>query len=169
MFADEVRLAPLNKVRTTNKRPVAGHADGGFAKTTAFNGWTKNLYSHAWFDTEPEYKAANAIDAGKGVLVWARLHINDIPITWNMAGRNYNPDFVVIEANGDKRTGWLVETKADKDIDSAEVADKRRAARTWANNVNSAATGTEWRYLLLSEQDVVDASGSWEFLKGFGN
>lgn len=148
---------------------MAGHADGAFDKSLAFNGWERNLYSHAWFDTTPEFKAANAIDAGKNVLVWARLHINDVKIQWNKEGRNYNPDFVVIEQVAGKRIGWLVETKGMDRIDSHEVASKRKAARLWANTVNAFGVyDVEWRYLLLSERDVNDGQGSWEFMREFG-
>ncbi|MFE9404379.1 DEAD/DEAH box helicase family protein [Streptomyces sp. NPDC006530] len=168
-YTDDVEILALSKTRVTRKRQLAGHADGAFSKTIAFNGWSKNLYSHAWFDTEPEFKAANAIDSGKNVTVWARLHINDVPITWTSAGNNYNPDFVVIEEVEGQRTGWLVETKADKDMTSEEVVAKRRAARRWANTANSSPdVDITWKYLLVGEQDVDDAQGSWEFLKGFG-
>lgn len=170
-FEDGVSLVALDKTRKARKRRVAGHADGGFDKAIAFNGWTKNLYSHSWFDTKPEYKLANAVDDPKStVVVWARLHINDVPITWNAEGRRYNPDFAVIEEIEGKRHGWLVETKADKDMTADEVVAKRRAARRWTNVVNSSgeAGGVEWHYLLLGEKDVEDAQGHWGFLKGFG-
>lgn len=168
-YEDAVALEPLTKTREARKERVTGHADGSFNKSTAFNGWEKNLYSHCWFDSLPEFKAANAIDAGRSVIVWTRLHINDIPITWTAEGRRYNPDFAVIEEVDGKRVGWLVETKSDKDIDSAEVVGKRRAARKWASTVNSSPdVDIEWKYLLLSEQDVADAQGSWEQMKGFG-
>ena len=168
-YSDDVELVALCKTRETRKRRVAGHADGSFDKAVAFNGWSMNLYSHAWFDTAPEFKAANAIDSGESVIVWARLHINDVPITWTSEGRRYNPDFVVIEEENGKEYGWLVETKADKDITSAEVVAKRRAAQRWANTANSSpAVDIHWSYLLVGEQDVEDAQGSWEFLKGFG-
>ncbi len=168
-YADDVELLSLSKTRVARKRQLSGHADGSFDKTIAFNGWSRNLYSHAWFDTAPEFKAANAIDSGKNVVVWARLHINDVPITWTSEGRKYNPDFVVIEEVDGQRIGWLVETKADKDMTSEEVVAKRRAARRWANTANSSpAVDVTWKYLLLGEQDVEDAQGSWEFLKGFG-
>lgn len=170
-FEDEVSLVALDKTRKARKKRVAGHADGGFDKAIAFNGWVKNLYSHAWFDTRPEYKVANALDDPKNtVVVWARLHINDVPITWNAEGRQYNPDFVVMEEIDGKRHGWLVETKADKDMTADEVVSKRRAARRWTNVVNSSeeSGGVEWHYLLLGEKDVEDAQGNWDFLKGFG-
>lgn len=167
-YADDVELVALCKTRESRKRHVAGHADGSFDKAVAFNGWSKNLYSHAWFDTSPEFKAANAIDAGRNVIVWARLHINDVPITWTSDGRHYNPDFVVIEEDDGKRHGRLVETKADKDMTASEVVAKRRAARRWANTANSSPdVDIIWNYLLVGEQDIEDAQGSWEFLKGF--
>ena len=169
-YEDEVQLVALTKTREANKKAVAGHADGAFLTSLAFNGWKKNLYSHSWFDTKPEYEAANAIDNGNNVIVWARLHINDIPITWTSGGRKYNPDFVAIEQEGTQTVGWLIETKGNDRIDSAEVAEKRKAARKWANTVNASPdVNVEWRYLLLSEQDVYDAQGSWEFMKGFGS
>lgn len=169
-YTDGVELVTLNKVRRGTRKQMPSHADGSFAKSVAFNGWARNLYSHAWFDSEPEFKAANAIDDGQDVVVWAKLHINDLAITWTGSGRRYNPDFVVIEDTNDGRRSWLVETKADRDISTAEVVDKRKAARRWANVVNSSmAENTTWRYLLLSEQDVADAKGSWESMKVFGS
>lgn len=169
-YEDQVDMVRLDSARSAAKRQHDGHPDTGFDRATAFDGWARNLYSHAWFDSQPEYKAAAAIDAAEAVEVWARLHRNDVPITWNADGRRYNPDFVVIETADGKRHGWLVETKADRDMNAAEVVSKRKAARRWVNVVNSspAVQGVEWHYLLLSERDVNDAQGSWQFLKRIG-
>ena len=168
-FSDEVRLAPLKKVRTARKWHEADHTET-FDKGTAYNGWKTNLYGYAWFDTSTEYKAAQAIDEGPHVVVWARLHRNDLPITWTQEGREYNPDFVVVEEIDGKRICWLVETKQNRVMTSDEVIAKRRAAKTWANTVNSSGKADgEWRYLLLSEHDVDDAGGYWEQMKGFGS
>ncbi|WP_282006980.1 DEAD/DEAH box helicase [Propioniciclava sinopodophylli] len=169
-YEDTVELVALEKMRFARKRQLDGHPDGGFDRNVAFNGWQRNLYSHAWFDTKPEYRAANAIDAANSVVVWARLHRNDIPITWTAEGRQYNPDLVVLEEIEGRLHGWLVETKADKDITSDEVVGKRRGARRWTNVVNASpeVKNIEWHYLLLAERDVNDAQGSWEQMKGFG-
>lgn len=87
----------------------------------------------------------------------------------DLGGRQYNPDFVVIEEENGKRLGWLVETKADKDLTSDEAIAKRKAAKRWANTANSSPdVDTAWSYLLVGEQDVEDAQGSWKFLRGFG-
>lgn len=167
-FSDDVHQAPLNKPRIANRRHVTEHVDT-FDRTLAYDGWRRGAYEYAWFDSSPEYKAAVAIDLDDDVIVWARLHRGDLPITWTQEGREYNPDLVVVERQDDQRVCWLVETKMDKEINAAEVVAKRKAARTWANTVNnSGAVAGRWRYLLLSETDVNDARGSWAQMKKFG-
>lgn len=168
VFDDRVQIADLDKPRTARRKHETDHTDT-FQRSLAYNGWEKNAYEYAWFDSSTEYKAAGAVDADDNVVVWARLHRNDIPITWTQEGREYNPDLVVVEEFDGKRTCWLVETKMNKEVTSAEVTAKKRAARTWANTVNnSGQTDGRWQYLLLSEDDVNDAAGSWPQMKDFG-
>jgi type III restriction enzyme len=103
------------------------------------------------------------VDDDENVSWWVRLHINDIPILWSSAGQQYNPDFLVIEAD---RTHWIVEVKMDKEMTTAAVRGKRDAAKRWANYVSAdASVGKTWRYLLASESDVATAKGSWAALK----
>lgn len=167
-FGEEVRLAVLNKPRIARRRHEPEHEDT-FKRSLAYNGWRKNSYEYAWFDSSPEYKAAGAIDDADSVIVWARLHRNDLPITWTQEGREYNPDFVVIEEIDDERICWLVETKMNKELTSADVIAKKKAAITWANTINHSGKVTgRWKYLLLSEDDVNDAAGSWAQMKDFG-
>lgn len=169
-FEDVLELVQLDGQRTS-KLPRVSEAGDVYEARKAYNSWKKNLYSHAWFDSKPEYFAARAIDNAPGVRVWARLHRNDTPIQWNSAGQAYNPDIVVIEDVDDQRVCWLVETKRNSEIQSGEVQAKRQAAKTWANTVNGLLpdSSEEWRYLLLSEDDVADAKGSWGQMKGFGS
>lgn len=174
LVADSGQMVELGKPRTARRKMLDQHPDGAFAspaqgRRTAFGGWEKCLYDYAWFDSAPEYKVAVALDRAAAVQVWARLHINDVSITWTAGGRSYNPDFVVIEDVGQVRTGWLVETKGDDRMGSAEVAGKRLAAKGFLTTVNSLGLDdAKWRYLLLSETDVADADGSWDHLKSFG-
>jgi type III restriction enzyme len=169
-FEDTVEMTVLDKPRISSRRQSDDHADGAFDRSVAFDGWTKSLYPYAWFDVTPEYKVAQALDRDDNtVLVWARLHRNDIPITWNSEGRQYNPDHVAIEIVEGGRHGWLIETKADVNMTSEEVVGKKRGALKWVNVANAlGGDNTKWHYLLLSETDVKDAQGNWEFLKGFG-
>lgn len=164
-FNDDVRLEPLSKPRKTTKFHQHEQVEN-FEKTTAYNGWKKNLYEYAWFDSSPEYTTAKAIDAAESVVVWARLHINDIPITWTTSERSYNPDLVVVEEIDGQRVHWLVEVKMNREITSEEVIAKRKAAVTWSNTVtNSGKVEGPWKYLLLSEDDVKDSFGKWEQMK----
>jgi type III restriction enzyme len=163
IYSDEVKTEPLNAVRKCARRHEAGQVET-FQKSVAYNGWTRNLYEYAWFDSAPEYAAARAIDKDDNVLVWARLQINDIPITWTSGGQRYNPDFVVVEKDGDAQRSWLVEVKGDNTVGSEDVATKKQAAITWSNTVTNAGHGN-WSYLLLSESDVKDSKGKWEQMK----
>lgn len=52
----------------------------------------------------------------------------------------------------------------NKELESFDVKGKELAALRWANYVSD-DTGTAWRYLLVSEDDVATASGSWSALK----
>lgn len=168
VFSDEVRFQKLEKERQAAKEHLTGHSEP-HSKSIAFDGWKKCLYEYAWFDTSPEYKAAQALDEAPDVIVWARLHINDLPITWTQEGREYNPDLVAIEEVGGERTCWLIETKMNKEIHAEDVRAKAKAARTWANTVNnSGKVDGRWRYILLTENDVNDAGLDWEQMKAFG-
>ncbi len=94
---------------------------------------------------------------------WTRLQRGDLAILWSGAGREYNPDFIVVETGG---VNSVVEVKMDKEMASADVKGKREAARRWANHVSSdESVEVEWRYLLVSETDVATAKGSWPALK----
>jgi type III restriction enzyme len=164
-YQEVVELKEFNPTRTTDKA-VTSDRLGPFLKSVAYEGWNRSVYPVAWFDSEPERRVANVVDTDAGVTCWARLHINDLPILWNSAGQQYNPDLIVIETHG---THWIVEVKMDKEISAEDVLGKREAARRWANYVNSdGAVGTTWRYLLVSESDIATAKGSWEALKGLG-
>lgn len=164
-FTDDVKLEPLSKPRKTSKFHQHEQVET-FERNTAYNGWKKNLYEYAWFDSSPEYTTAKAIDAAETIVVWARLLINDIPITWTTKGQEYNPDFVVVEEIDGKRVHWLVEVKMNKEIASIDVQAKRSAALTWSNTVtNSGKAGGTWKYLLLSEDDIKDSKGKWAQMK----
>jgi len=164
-YSDEVKLEPLAKVRKSS-RPHQKERVETFERSTPYNGWKRNLYEYAWFDSAPEYVTAKAIDDSEDVLVWARIHRNDIPITWTSSGREYNPDLVVVEQIDGKRHNWLVEVKQNKELESEDVTAKRQAAITWSNTItNSGQVDGPWSYLLLSEDDVKDSHGNWTQMK----
>lgn len=136
-------------------------------RANAYEGWQRSMFTVVRFDSGTERDLANIVDADPAVAWSVRLQISDLPILWHSGGRNYNPDFLVIEQDG---THWIVETKMDKDIETGDVQGKREAAKRWANYVNADDKVTvHWSYLLVSETDVATAKGSWSALKGIGS
>jgi len=164
-YHEVVELKTFNPTRATDKS-TSGDRFGAFSKALAYEGWKRSLYPLEWFDSRPERTAANTVDDDDGVACWVRLHIGELPILWNSAGQEYNPDLVVIETSG---VHWVVEVKMDKEMGSADVAGKRDAATRWANYVTADETAAvPWRYLLISESDVEMAKGSWPALRKLG-
>jgi type III restriction enzyme len=165
-FEEVVELRPFDPPRATD-RSISGDRFGEFKRSLAYDGWTRSMFVVEWFDSRTERTVANALDGDEGVAVWVRLHINELPILWNSAGREYNPDFLVVDGDG---THWVVEVKMDKEMDAADVLGKREAARRWANHVSvDEHVKSRWRYLLASETDVEMARGSWTALKRLGD
>jgi type III restriction enzyme len=164
-FDEIVEVREFNPPQITDK-PLSYDRYGDFGKSVSYDAWERGMHGRTWFDSRPERTVANMVDSNQHVTCWARLQIGDIQILWDSGGRQYNPDLLVIEADG---THWLVEIKADKEINSAEVQGKREAARRWANHVSSKLdVKVPWCYLLVSESDIDTAKGSWEALKRIG-
>ncbi len=165
-FEQVVKLEDFNPIRTTDK-DVSADRFGPFSKSLAYEGWIRSLFPVEWFDSAPERTVANMVDGDDGVTCWVRLHVKELPILWNSGGQQYNPDLIVIDADG---THWVVEVKMDKEMASEDVQGKREAAKRWANHVSADdQVGVTWRYLLVSEADVTTAKGSWGALKRLGS
>jgi len=158
---DEV-LELRNFAPLRHGRPVIS-ADryGAFKRGVGYTGWQRSLYEQVWFDSATEREMANLMDDTNGIDVWARLHIHDLEIRYD--GGTYNPDFLAA-ANGQR---WVVETKADRDLQTENVQAKRQAAQRWANHVSAAEqVGEQWNYLLVGESDLRQARGDWQALLG---
>jgi hypothetical protein len=152
---DKESMTRIVEPKRQSQRQSASRRGGG-----------ESLFSVEWFDSKTERTVANMVDANEEVTCWIRLHIGELPILWNSAGRKYNPDFIVTEIGG---TYWVVEVKMEKEMTSEDIKEKRDAARRWANYVTAdASVGVTWRYLLVSEADVDTAKGSWGALKKLG-
>ncbi|MDR1220057.1 MAG: type III restriction endonuclease subunit R, partial [Treponema sp.] len=67
----------------------------------------------------------------------------------------YIPDFVAETSD----TIYMIETKAENQIHSQEVQNKKTAAETWcryASAHNARSKGKPWKYLLISHESVKD-------------
>lgn len=100
---------------------------------------------------------ADVLNTSAGVLSYAKLdRRHRLKITYrDETGilRNYEVDFVVKTAG----RNYLVETKADRDIDSPNVAVKAQAAVAWCDQGSTVIPPDEfhqsqnWEYLIVSE------------------
>jgi type III restriction enzyme len=163
-YEEVVELAEFGPVRH-GKREVSTDRVGTFKRGMAYE-YGKSLYTQDWFDSSTERTVANALDEASEVLFWVRLQRNDLSILW-AAGRDYNPDFIVVEESG---THWVVEVKMQKEVASEDVQAKRHAAQRWANHCSAdPRVAVRWRYLLLAEKDVETAKGSWSAMKRMGS
>lgn len=163
-YQEVVEVTPFAASRIA-KPEISHDRTGAFKKSLAFE-YKKSLYAQDWFDSSTERTVANLIDEAEEVQYFVRLQLKDLPILW-AEGREYNPDFVVIEKGADH---YIVEVKMDREMTSEEVIEKRAAAKRWANYVNAdQQVGDTWHYLLVSEADVKAAKGSWVALKQLGS
>jgi type III restriction enzyme len=134
-----------------NTRPEEPNRYGPFSRKVAYSGWARSLHRLNWFDSEPERRLANLVDDEGKVTLWARILRGELTIPW--VGGRYHPDFYV-QGGGEH---FLVEVKADKDLDTAEVQAKRDAANAWARKVTDEGDHGVWHYLLVSQTAVENA------------
>jgi type III restriction enzyme len=156
---------PRNRNEITNSRQ--------FVRGYPYSGWAKSFYDINTFDSySAEFHLAEILEAAQSPEIKAWLRINPdvplyIPYKSGAITRNYLPDFIVIDLNG---VYWIVEGKADSEMDDLTVIAKRDAAREWVNTVNASSdVHQRWAYLLVSESMVKNASGSWANLKAAGH
>lgn len=160
-MSETVRLTAYAKLRTGRPR-TSDDLQGQFTKGVGYTGFKKSLYREDWFDSRPERDLANILDRSDDVSFWLRLQRGDLTILWRGQDSWYNPDFLV---TGIDAGHWIVEVKADKDMETTDVQAKRDAALRWARRVNAAGTAGKWRYLLVSESQLKAATGDWRRLK----
>lgn len=158
-----VDLVDLNNTRT-NTRPINPDPRALPVRGQAFEGWQKGLYALAWFDSATERDLALLVDGSALVDTWVRLHRGDLPLVYTEGGNRYEPDFVVVETTGEH---FLVEVKADIEMEAYNVRTKRDAAHRWATYANDGlgSGSPHWSYLLISETDLSESKEDWAALK----
>lgn len=83
---------------------------------------------------------------------------SDCPLTTADRFGALRADFLVA-ADGDR---WVIETKADRDLQSENVQGKREAARCWANHATADERVSErWHNVLVGETDLRQAKDDW--------
>jgi type III restriction enzyme len=116
--------------------------------TKVFTGFLKASHTMYKFDSKTEKDFAVILEDNKQVLKWLRPAGNQFHIYWQHNSRQYHPDFIAETTD----TIYMVETKKEGDIESAEVQDKSRAAMEFCKHASDYTTknhGKPWKYVLI--------------------
>ena len=125
-------------------------------------GFKKSYYTKYRFDSSTELDFAVVLEASNEVLKWIRPVPNQFSIYWANGAKRYEPDFIVETAN----TIYMCETKAEKDMDDADVLAKAEAAREFcrrATEFTAKNGGKPWQYVIIPHT-LVDRSYSFNYI-----
>jgi len=123
-----------------------------------FGGFSKCLYSAQRFHSDTERRFAVLLENDPDVVKWFKPDKEAIRIYYKGEGGDvpYEPDFVV-----ETKTSKLIcETKAAKDMKTAEVQEKAKAAVNWCEHATAHEKqigGKPWAYLLIPHDAVTEA------------
>ena len=131
-------------------------------KEMVFTGFDKCLFEKQKFDSVTEKDFAQLLERTSQVLKWFKINDDrakeyfDIKYFNTRANekRYYLPDFIA-ETTGGK---YMIETKAEKDMDAKDVLAKKDAAVKWceiATGFEREHGGKSWHYLLIPDTTIV--------------
>jgi type III restriction enzyme len=118
-------------------------------KKYIFRGFLKSYYLTYKFDSSTELDFANLLENDGKILKWLRPVPNQFRIYWGNGAHLYEPDFIVETA--DKI--YMIETKAEKDINDDDVKEKKKAAMEYCTIV-SRETSKPWQYVLIPHNAI---------------
>ena len=129
-----------------------------------FGGFSRCLYPLQKFDSDTERKFAVLLerDADK----WLKPAKGQFQMFYKLGAEQpeYVPDFVAETAHH----VLMVETKASKEMESAEVKAKAQAGALWCKNATDhtrSVGGKPWKYLLVSHEQVTADKTLNDFLR----
>ncbi|MBU0604235.1 MAG: DEAD/DEAH box helicase family protein [Gammaproteobacteria bacterium] len=163
----------FTELKPCNYTAVAGQTAHHFRETVAepgrikqmlFGGFARCLYPLQKFDSDTERRFAVILerDASK----WFKPAKGQFQIYYKLGSEQpeYIPDFV---AEVDSMI-FMVETKAQGDIDTQEVQAKAAAAARWSKHASDHAAGVggkPWRYLLVPHDEISESRRLSDFLR----
>lgn len=131
-----------------------------------FDGIKVGVFSTAKFDSTPELFLARLLERENDYIkTWLRPSPNEFDITYNN-GKRYEPDFVVET----KSNVFLVEVKADKDLEDADVLAKKERAISYCKLVSKWAGNNglkKWNYVLIPSSKITESSTFKNLCKQF--
>ena len=129
----------------------------GKITSVLFDGIKVGVFSTAKFDSMPELILARLLERETDYIkTWLRPSQNEFNITYNN-GKRYEPDFVVET----KSNVFLVEVKADKDLEDSDVVAKKERAISYCKLVSKWAGNNglkKWDYVLIPSSKISENS-----------
>jgi type III restriction enzyme len=124
-----------------------------------FVGFKKACHDKYKFDSKSEKDFATLLekDSSSFVSKWLRPSSRQFNITWGKFGQKYEPDFVVETSE----TIYMVEVKSSKDVSTAEVQEKARAANLYCSNASEYTYergGKAWKYVIIPHDQITLAT-----------
>jgi type III restriction enzyme len=118
-----------------------------------FNGFSKCLYPFAKFDSDTERRFSVILEQDS--LKWFKPARGQFQIFYQTGNETseYIPDF----AAETQDAVYMIETKAENQLSSPEVQNKKKAAEAWcgyASAHNAENNGKPWKYLLIPHESV---------------
>lgn len=146
--------------------PLYGGGFTGDIRTVLFTDIKKGVFNEVKLDSEEgELSFARIVERDEDVLNWLRPSPKEFNITYNH-GKNYEPDFVVETDD----TIYLVEVKAEKDLNNPDVIAKKKRGILYCETVThwSEANGYKpWRYLFIPANQIFPNSTFKMIVKKF--
>ncbi|MBU0767371.1 DEAD/DEAH box helicase family protein [Patescibacteria group bacterium] len=118
-----------------------------------FGGFKKACHNLYKFDSKSEKDLAATLESDTDVLRWLRPAQAQFRIYWKHNSSRYVPDFIVETSD----CIYMIEVKAEKDIDEKDVLEKAEAAKEFCNaasEYNSAHKGKPWIYILIPHTTI---------------
>lgn len=134
--------------------------------TKVFGGFKKACHNLYKFDSKAEKDFATILEDDREVTRWLRPAMSQFVLYWKRNSQRYVPDFVVETRNAI----YLVEIKAERDIDDSEVIEKAKAGKKYceaATKYNLANRGKPWKYIILPHTSI-SPNMSFAELKQYG-
>ena len=129
----------------------------GKITSVLFDGIKVGVFSTAKFDSMPELILARLLERETDYIkTWLRPSPNEFNITYNN-GKRYEPDFVVET----KSNVFLIEVKADKDLEDSDVIAKKERAISYCKLVSKWAGNNglkKWDYVLIPSSKISENS-----------
>lgn len=151
------------KFKTDEIFDLRANVAPGEVKGKIFNGFKKACHTLYKFDSNTERIFAIVLENDKEVKKWLRPSPKQFNIYYGPGGvGRYEPDFIVET----EEKIYMIETKANRDIDADSVKEKAKAAEEYCRAVsewNLENQGKPWEYAVISH-DEVHLQSSFKYL-----